>query len=240
MRMRVCARNVQRPYSPSHRGLRWLAVFGAAWIVCMSDGNAVAEEAFGLHGNDAAKSASAWPRIKRTISIIEGLTSPVSPEELAEKLDLNRSAFNKSRKERSLGTAPGLHGVKLSVDNIWYTDVPDSSESISVSLSIATFKNPKYGEKIVKEHIIFDISVIEAGGSCIAFSSIKSEAKELGWGGRDLNYNTGVDGVSMPDFDVVYLNKSNIIVYIHLQKKTECISLVQGVTTKDLEAYDAQ
>jgi hypothetical protein len=177
---------------------------------------------------------TAWPQIKHVISVLESLTAPIDPDELATLLDLNRSAFNRTKIVRPFPAAPGS---RLVTSLVQYTGVPDNTNSIITTTSISISKDPQHLNDISREHIIIDIY---ATNNCVTFSAIRPDAAIVGWDGHGPGYYTGADGVSYPDFDIVYFQKQGIITSIRFDKKTSCATDVSTGTIKDLENKDAQ
>ena len=165
--------------------------------------------------------AELWPDIRNFLSAVEGLSAPLPLDELADRLDLNKSRFDRVKISRPFQVPQKRPMIGEMTE---YNNVPDSRNSLIINISVVTFRNPTQQGNIVQEYIYLELYPLT---NCLPFSLIRNDARALGWDGLEPGNYTGADGVQM-EFDQVHFSTSSMTLTADVSSKTSCVSAITG------------
>lgn len=160
-----CRERRQALPSAISKAFRWskpmLMVIGMLSVCATASGQAVqipksdaqAERVVVTKPVDMAND-DAWFAIKHFLGVMQGLTVPVPPDELADMLGLNKRERERAKTIRPFPSAPGS---RLLAERVQYENVPENNNDISVDLYIITSKNAKIEKNIHSENVGFTI-----------------------------------------------------------------------------------
>lgn len=212
----------------------YLAVLGTTALAFATDGRAASSKSAPFSAEPGSDSAltrsddSAWPQLRRLITTLENLSTPIDPDALAAMFDLNKVPFDPSN---TFGYAGKFRDIRNSIFTTVYQTPINSHVDPYIHLSITDFSRLR--NKYKSDHILILFDAKPINRACISFSSIKDDLSELKWDGIAPMNPTGRSPnvpLALPYY-IISLGGpkfEDMEISIQLSKSSECLSQITG------------